>query len=114
MARKKGVQVTSYFEAELADKLVKKAEQMEMSMQDLIRLAVRNFISNETLEEVEKLQILNLRSLKFIANKLAHIELISTAMKNDSKKSIPNYDEALNEVKKYNQKIVEEIIEESL
>lgn len=114
MARKKGVQVTSYFEAELADKLVRKAEEMEMSIQDLIRLAVKSYTSNETLEEVEKLQILNLRAFKFIANKLSHIEIMSSAMKNESKKSIPNYEEALNEVKKHNSKIIDEIIEESL
>lgn len=114
MARKKGVQVTAYFEAETADKLVRYAENTGMSLQDLIRIAVKNYVANETITEVEKLQIFNLRAFKFIANKLAHIELVSAAIRNDSKKNIENFDEALAEVKKFNQETINVFAKESL
>lgn len=114
MARRKGVQVTAYFEAETADKLVRYTENTGMSLQDLIRIAVKSYVANETVTEVEKLQIFNLRAFKFLANKMAHIELLSAVLKVESKKSVANYDEILASIKNFNQQTINEIIEETL
>lgn len=114
MGRKRGLQVSTYFESELADNLVRFSERREIKTQDLIRLAVRNYIENEAVTEVEKLQIFNLRAFKFLANKLAHIEVVSAAIKNDRKNSIENFDEALAEVKRFNQETINNFAKESL
>lgn len=114
MGRKRGLQVSTYFESELADNLVKMSEKMEIKIQDLIRLAIRNYMENEAVIEIEKLQVFNLQAFKFLANKLAHIELVSAAIRNDSKKNIANFDEALAEVKKFNQEAINSFAEETL
>ena len=86
MSKRKGFQVTVYFESELAENIVKFSDNNEMTLQDSIRFIVKNHFKNETLDEIEKLQIFNIKAFKFIASKLAHLELLTAIEKTNNKK----------------------------
>lgn len=114
MSKKKGFQVTVYFESELAEGIVKFSDNNEMTLQDTIRFIVKNHFKNETLDEIEKLQIFNIKAFKFIASKLAHIELLTAIEKTNNKKEANKYDSLLGEIKSFNQEQINEYIKESL
>ena len=114
MSKRKGFQVTVYFESELAENIVKFSDNNEMTLQDSIRFIVKNHFKNETLDEIEKLQIFNIKAFKFIASKLAHLELLTAIEKTNNKKEANKYESLLVDIKSFNQDQINEYIEESL
>ncbi len=114
MSKRKGFQVTVYFESELAENIVKFSDNNEMTLQDSIRFIVKNHFKNETLDEIEKLQIFNIKAFKFIASKLAHLELLTAIEKTNNKKEANKYDSILSGIKNFNQEQINEYIKEAL
>lgn len=114
MSKRKGFQVTVYFESELAENIVKFSDNNEMTLQDSIRFIVKNHFKNETLDEIEKLQIFNIKAFKFIASKLAHLELLTAIEKTNNKKEANKYESLLVDIKSFNQDQINEYIKESL
>lgn len=112
--KKSGEKISLYFDKNLWSVIDKEAHKLKMTPSEYIRFAVKNYIGNETLNEVEKLQILNTRMFKFIANKLAHVEILSAVEKSNGSISSYEYEKKLNEIKNFNNSKTNSIIEESL
>lgn len=114
MAKIRGQQISTYFEAGFANSINRASENLGMTAQDYIRLAVKNYMENETVSEVEKLQIFNIKAFKFIASKLAHLELLTAIEKSNSKKEVNKYDSLLSEIKNFNQEQINDYVKETL
>jgi ATP-dependent RNA circularization protein (DNA/RNA ligase family) len=114
MPKIRGQQISTYFEAGFANNINRAAENLGISAQDYIRLAVKNFMEDEAVTEVEKLQIFNIKAFKFIANKLSHLELLTAIQKSNNKKEANKYDSILGEIKNFNQEQINEYIKETL
>lgn len=112
--KKSGEKVSLYFDRHLWSSIDKEAHKLKMTPSEFIRFAVKSYIENETLNEVEKLQILNTRMFKLIANKLAHVEMLSAVAKSNSGISSDEYEKKLNEIKNFNKSKATSIIEEIL
>lgn len=114
MSKARGQQISTYFEAGFANKINRAAENLGVSAQDYVRLAVKSFIENEAVDEIEKLQIFNIKAFKFIANKLSHLELLTAIQKTSNKKESEKYEKVLQEIKNFNQEQINNYVRESL
>ena len=111
-----GAKLSLYFDKTLWKELDLQSCKLSMSPNDFVRHAVRKYLDNEAVEEIEKLQRLNAKMFKYLANKLSHIEMLSTIAKDgfEEKNHSTKYADKLHETKIFNQKIVEEMIDETI
>ena len=113
--KKSGEKISLYFDKHLWHSIDVQSHKLNMTPSEFIRHAVKMHLQDETTEEVEKLQLLNTRMFKFIANKLSHVEMLSAIAKEKSNEmNSGSYERSLKEIKEFNQKKAKEIIEESL
>jgi len=111
-----GAKLSLYFDKNLWKELDLQACKLSMSANDFVRFAVKKYIDQEAVEEIEKLQVLNARMFKYLADRLSDLELLSSIAKKefDGKDALVSYEESLQRVKGFNKKIVEDILEETL
>ncbi len=111
-----GAKLSVYLDKDLWKDVDLNSSKLGMSPNDFVRLALRKYMDNEAVIEVEKLQVFNFRMFKYLANKLSHLEMLSAIAKEDLDEKIPSvdFDGKLNELKHFNGKVIDDMFEESL
>ena len=111
-----GVRMSLYFDQEFYRKLEIEACRLNFSPYEFARFAVRSVVEKEEVSEIEKLQALNARMFQYLADRLSDLEILSLLAKRELKEEefLSDVENKLSEVKIFNQKMTQKIIEESL